>query len=164
LAPPPRSHPPPLYYLPAILTPAQEEFIKQRKAEVSPAISWESLPSTITICDQVQEAVDKEWSAFCTERTVGIEEITQLRQRVLEAEERKKAERAAEADAEAETAALPAADAAIETRDPEHDVEMHIEPEDASREDKDGNGDAADHNRKDEPAPMQADDDDAVEY
>ena len=31
---PPRSHPPPLYYLPAILTPAQEAFIKRRKEEV----------------------------------------------------------------------------------------------------------------------------------
>lgn len=30
----PRTHPPPLYYLPAILTPAQEVFLTQRKAEV----------------------------------------------------------------------------------------------------------------------------------
>jgi len=29
-----RSHPPPLYYLPAILTPSQEAFIAKRKAEV----------------------------------------------------------------------------------------------------------------------------------
>lgn len=34
---PPRSHPPPLYYLPAILTPAQEAFIKRRKEEVRPS-------------------------------------------------------------------------------------------------------------------------------
>ena len=38
LAGPPRSHPPPLYYLPAILTPAQEAFIKRRKEEVRPSI------------------------------------------------------------------------------------------------------------------------------
>jgi hypothetical protein len=31
----PRSHPPPLYYLPAILTATQESFITRRKAEVS---------------------------------------------------------------------------------------------------------------------------------
>ena len=35
LAPIPRSHPPPLCYLPAILMPAQEAFINRRKAEVS---------------------------------------------------------------------------------------------------------------------------------
>jgi len=29
-----RSHPPPLYYLPAVLTPSQEAFIAKRKAEV----------------------------------------------------------------------------------------------------------------------------------
>lgn len=32
---PPRTHPPPLYYLPAILTPAQEAFIARRKSQVS---------------------------------------------------------------------------------------------------------------------------------
>lgn len=37
LAPVPRSHPPPLYYLPAVLTPAQEAFLAQRKAEVCPS-------------------------------------------------------------------------------------------------------------------------------
>lgn len=34
LAPPPRSHPPPLFYLPVILTPSQEAFLQRRKAEV----------------------------------------------------------------------------------------------------------------------------------
>jgi hypothetical protein len=34
LAPPPRSHPPPLYYLPVILTPSQEAFLKKRKEAV----------------------------------------------------------------------------------------------------------------------------------
>lgn len=34
LAAPPRTHPPPLCYLPAILTPAQSAFIEKRKAEV----------------------------------------------------------------------------------------------------------------------------------
>ena len=47
LAPIPRSHPPPLCYLPAILTPAQETFISRRKAEVciivkciNPYVRW----------------------------------------------------------------------------------------------------------------------------
>jgi len=34
LAPPPRSRAAPLYYLPAILTPAQEAFLTKRKEEV----------------------------------------------------------------------------------------------------------------------------------
>ena len=40
LAPIPRSHPPPLCYLPVILTPAQEAFISRRKSEV---LLWNSL-------------------------------------------------------------------------------------------------------------------------
>lgn len=41
LAPVPRSHPPPLYYLPAILTSDQEAFLTRRKAEVRPH-TWHS--------------------------------------------------------------------------------------------------------------------------
>jgi hypothetical protein len=51
----------------------------------------------------------------------------------------------------------------LEIRETEPDVEMQVEPE-SGREAKDGSGDAADQDRKDEPAPIQADDDDAVEY
>lgn len=43
LAPVPRSHPPPLCYLPVILTPAQEAFISRRKAEVSVIVKFISL-------------------------------------------------------------------------------------------------------------------------
>jgi hypothetical protein len=39
LASPPRSHPPPLYYLPAKLTPAQEAFLAKRKQEVQNFLS-----------------------------------------------------------------------------------------------------------------------------
>lgn len=42
---------------------------------------------------QVKEAAEKEWEEFHKERTHGIEEITRLRQRVAEEEERKKGER-----------------------------------------------------------------------
>lgn len=77
LAPPPRTHPPPVYYLPAILLPSQEAFLKRRKVEV-------------------KEAAEKEWAAFHEERKAGIEEITQLRQRVVLEESRKKTEREVE--------------------------------------------------------------------
>jgi len=71
-----RSHPPPLYYLPAVLTPSQEAFIAKRKAEAA-------------------ETTDKEWSAFLGERDTTINEIRELRQRVSEEETRKHAEREA---------------------------------------------------------------------
>jgi len=71
LTPPSRSHPPPLYYLPAVLTPAQEAFLNKRKAVV-------------------KEATEKEWSSFVEERKQGIEEIETLRKRVAEAEAEKK--------------------------------------------------------------------------
>ncbi|KAK7691520.1 hypothetical protein QCA50_004919 [Cerrena zonata] len=68
----PKSHPPPLYYLPAILTPAQEAFLKRRKA-------------------QVEEAAEKEWTDFKQERQTGVDELTTLRQRVAEEDGRQKA-------------------------------------------------------------------------
>ncbi|PSS05534.1 hypothetical protein PHLCEN_2v3736 [Hermanssonia centrifuga] len=83
LAPVPRAHPPPLYYLPAILTPAQEAFLKRRKAEVT-------------------EAAEKEWETFRAERTTSVEDISGLRQRVAEEEERKKSERSEVNGGEAE--------------------------------------------------------------
>lgn len=60
---PPRSHPPPLYYLPSILTPEQEAFIARRKA-------------------QVKEAAENEWESFKNDRSAGVEEIMNLRQKV----------------------------------------------------------------------------------
>ncbi|KAI9063961.1 hypothetical protein FKP32DRAFT_1591996 [Trametes sanguinea] len=86
LAPPPRTRPPPIYYLPAKLLPSQEAFLRRRKAEV-------------------QEAAEKEWEAFKAERTAGIEEINKLRQRVADEENRQKSER----PAGVESASQPAA-------------------------------------------------------
>ncbi|KAL1727907.1 hypothetical protein EV714DRAFT_253312 [Schizophyllum commune] len=75
----PRQHPPPLYYLPAILLPSQKAFLEKRKKEVT-------------------EAAEKEWEAFAAERAAGITEIDQLRQKVAqESEELKKAEAALKA-------------------------------------------------------------------
>jgi hypothetical protein len=142
----PRTHPPPLYFLPAILTPAQEAFLARRKAEVI-------------------EAVEKEWEAFREERTTGIEEIHQLRLRVSEEEARKKSERsikdAEEQDREMVTEDAPdstdaPAEPAVGEAPPSREVEMEVEEApvvEESREEK-----------KDDVTPMQADDDDAVEY
>jgi len=98
----PRSHPPPLYYLPAILTATQESFITRRKAEVS-------------------DAAEKEWELFREERSNGIAEIDQLRQRVAEEEARKKAERALDKD-EMDTDTAPAPGIAIDNKTTDDNV------------------------------------------
>ncbi|TCD63866.1 hypothetical protein EIP91_004880 [Steccherinum ochraceum] len=67
----PKSHPPPLYYLPAILTPDQEAFLEKRKSEVA-------------------EAAEAEWSTFHAERATGVAEILKLRERVAEEEAKKR--------------------------------------------------------------------------
>ncbi|KAI0060564.1 hypothetical protein BV25DRAFT_1839604 [Artomyces pyxidatus] len=137
LSTPARAHPPPLYYLPALLLPSQEAFIARRKTEV-------------------KEAVEKEWALFREERAAGIEEITVLRQRVAEEEERKRAERAAAAAKDAP----PAGDA------PERESEPPPPPPPAAEMEVDAPPAPVQEEvrAKDEPAPMQADDDDAVEY
>ncbi|TFY71240.1 hypothetical protein EVG20_g1765 [Dentipellis fragilis] len=154
----PRSHPPPLYYLPAKLTPAQEAFITKRKSEV-------------------KQAAEAEWDGFLAERTAGVEEIRTFRQRVAEEDARKKAEREANKpqdqpmDAEptrseppqpeappAEPAAPsqpePTRDAAMEEVDqaPVPDVpSAHNVPKDEPK----GVAKSAEPERKDEPAPRQ---------
>ncbi|KAI6043521.1 hypothetical protein EDC04DRAFT_2652084 [Pisolithus marmoratus] len=146
LAPLPRSHPPPLYYRPAILTPSQEAFLTKRQAEVA-------------------EAAEKEWLSFREERTAGIEEIMRLRHNVAEEEARQKKERDAnkeetlkeEGDVgqvkETEEQQVKEPESAMEV-DEERRSEWAARKEDVGRE----------SDRKDEPAPMQADDEDAVEY
>ncbi|KAL6304958.1 hypothetical protein BKA93DRAFT_731935 [Sparassis latifolia] len=179
LAPMPRTHPPPLYYLPAILTPAQETFIQRRQAEV-------------------KEATEKEWVAFREERTAGVEEITQLRQRVAEEDARKKLERGVEPEAGERPGAPTAAadkDAVMATEDstggdvssstanrpetqdaprPEREAGMEVDKDEAvpataapsavetAKEVVQVQVQQQEH--KEEPAPMHADDDDAVEY
>ncbi|KAF9234823.1 hypothetical protein BU15DRAFT_52111 [Melanogaster broomeanus] len=146
LAPPTRSHPPPLYYLPAILTPAQEAFLARRKAEVT-------------------EAGEKEWLAFREERTAGIEEIKQLRQHVAEEDARRKKEREETAKSEGEDKEMvEETQESKPERAPQPDAEMEVDdgskPEPVSETHKD----SAEPERKDESAAMQADDEDAVEY
>ncbi|KAF6746763.1 hypothetical protein DFP72DRAFT_922191 [Ephemerocybe angulata] len=159
LAPIARTHPPPLYYLPAVLTTAQEEFLKRRKAEVS-------------------EAAEKEWEQFKEEREAGIAEISQLRQKVADEEARQKREREAKATSmdtdephhdSGETAKDTGATAATEPpssapkiqgeKDADH--EMDVDDGSPPKPPVPAGGESE---RKEEPVPMQADDDDAVEY
>ncbi|KAG6852914.1 hypothetical protein C0991_008173 [Blastosporella zonata] len=145
---PPRSHPPPLYYLPAILLPSQEAFIARRKAEVA-------------------EAAEKEWQLFREERETGVSEINELRQRVADEDARKKTEKVADnatddnMDTDSAPARVPSIDAppavseetpAESAMDVDKGADDQTEPLQVSEE------------KKEEPAPLQADDDDAVEY
>ncbi|KAF8181837.1 hypothetical protein BJ912DRAFT_1023531 [Pholiota molesta] len=146
LAPVPRSHPPPLYYLPAILTLDQEAFLNRRKAEVA-------------------EAAEKEWELFREERTVVIEEITTLRQRVADEDARRKlamdAERdVMETDGQDRAPSPSRGNGNGESKDAEMDVD---EAAPAKDEQPKAPGDA-EPPKKDEPAEIPADDDDAVEY
>ncbi|KAJ2918322.1 hypothetical protein MD484_g2092, partial [Candolleomyces efflorescens] len=136
LAPVPRSHPPPLYYLPAVLTPAQEAFMARRKAEVA-------------------EAVKGEWDAFKQEREAGISEINGLRQKVADEEARQKADRdAMDTDAPAPDASTKGTGSSDKAQDAAMDVD------DGAR----ASSTRPESEKKDEPAPMQADDEEAVEY
>ncbi|GJJ08420.1 hypothetical protein Clacol_002636 [Clathrus columnatus] len=69
LALPPRTHPPPLYYLPAVLLPSQAKLQEKRVAET-------------------KEAIEKEWASWETQRKQGYEEINKLRARAEEEEKR----------------------------------------------------------------------------
>ncbi|KAF8623389.1 hypothetical protein AX17_007427 [Amanita inopinata Kibby_2008] len=156
LVSPPRTHPPPLYYLPVILTPEQEAFITRRKAEV-------------------QEAAEKEWHQFREERTTGITEINAFRQRVADEEARRKVERDAEKD-EMETDNPSASTGPVNEENKDKTDAAHTEstaPTSAAAMDVDsGSGfgvqredsKETEQEKKEEPAPMQPDDEDAVEY
>ncbi|KAL4068752.1 hypothetical protein V8B97DRAFT_810152 [Scleroderma yunnanense] len=144
LAPPPRSHPPPLYYRPILLTPAQEAFLSKRKAEVS-------------------EATEKEWLAFREERTAGIDDIKQLRQRVAEEETRQRKEREINKEDTTKEEGV-ADDKEMEEEIKEPDSAMEVDEEPRSAEPEIRKEDSRESDRKDDPAPMQADDEDAVEY
>jgi hypothetical protein len=145
---PPRTHPPPLYYLPALLTSAQETFLSRRKPQVS-------------------ESAAKEWLAFREERTVGIEEINELRKRVAKEEEQSKTERRTVKESEPDQEMI-ADDTAERTEnqnhDSSHDVEMDVDSGAMVSETKEESREVAEPDRRDEPVPIQADDDDAVEY
>ncbi|KAH9915505.1 uncharacterized protein B0H18DRAFT_885896 [Fomitopsis serialis] len=144
LAAPLRSHPPPLYYLPAILTPAQEAFLKRRKEEVA-------------------AAADVEWTAFVDERTAGVSEITRLRERVGEEDTRTKGPKTTQEDesqsesknASAGGTAAPAQNGANPPKEAADDAKMEVDDEAAKKSEQ-----------KERPvvAAPPVDEDDAVEY
>ncbi|KZT65423.1 hypothetical protein DAEQUDRAFT_768889 [Daedalea quercina L-15889] len=151
-----RSHPPPLYYLPAILTPAQEAFLKRRKEEV-------------------KAAAEAEWSAFVAERSGGVSDISRLRKRVAEEEPRPKSSKAEEdidiADAAAASSspekqpgremdvskATPPQNGASPSKEVAEETRMEVDDE-VTKENERKEKPAAPH------APPPADEDDAVEY
>jgi hypothetical protein len=116
---------------------------------------------------QVKDAAEKEWDAFKIERTLGVEEINQLRQRVAEEQERKKAERLSRNEPESEDKEMvPQIDEAAPIK-PKDDVEMDVDDTTAETKPKEDivtKEVPAEPEVKEEPAAMQADDDDAVEY
>nr|GAT46751.1 predicted protein [Mycena chlorophos] len=97
LAAVPRGHPPPLYYLPAVLTPAQESYISRRKV-------------------QVLEAVNDEYTTFLGERSAGIIEVAELRKAAAEEDTRKREAGGAMED-KPETPSRPAGDVDMEVDD-----------------------------------------------
>ncbi|KAI9465213.1 hypothetical protein BJY52DRAFT_1388339 [Lactarius psammicola] len=149
---PTRSHPPPLYYLPVVLTPSQEVFIAKRKVEAG-------------------ETAKKEWSTFLSERDVAINEIKELRQRVVEEEARKQAEReAARADESTKPDPTPTSEHPGSPKAEPSPSEAKMDLDDTPAEERQGSVTKQDSSRsdeserKDDPTTMQADDDDAVEY
>ncbi|KAI0692153.1 hypothetical protein BC835DRAFT_1358299 [Cytidiella melzeri] len=158
LAQPPRSHPPPLYYLPAILTPAQEAFLTRQKAEV-------------------KEAAEKEWESFRAERTAGVEEITRLRQRVAEEESLKKSgqqrsgeseEQDVQMDEDSKDAPNANGEASPKKEEKEEKIKLETTQENGAQMDVDDEGGPPILKEEDKkPAltsPTMADEDDAVEY
>ncbi|KZT03998.1 uncharacterized protein LAESUDRAFT_744447 [Laetiporus sulphureus 93-53] len=167
LAGPPRTHPPPLYYLPAVLLPSQEAFLKKRKEEAN-------------------IATEAEWASFASERTAGIAEITRLRQRVAEEEARSRAAaKPQDEDIEVTDATASAPEQNSEKVKEDKEVAIPEEKQNGTTKEKDEEGkmDVDDGGGQQAPpeegkreqeakakeegagqAQMQADDEDAVEY
>lgn len=127
------------------------------------------------LAPQVKDAADKEWEAFKTERTAGVEEIAHLRERVAEEAERKKVERRGasteedvhmgDEDAPKETSSSPTANGEKAIDAP---PKMEVDEELPSNEkDEVKKEPAASSSVPDVPVVSQeggADEDDAVEY
>ncbi|KAG1788377.1 uncharacterized protein HD556DRAFT_1404236 [Suillus plorans] len=147
LALPTRSHPPPLFYLPAILTAAQEAFLEKRKFKV-------------------KEAAESEWSTFRGERTAGIDEIKELRLRVADEDARKKKEKKDEIEADEKNQINK--DEEMTSEEPktsESKTEERDSKTEAKSEERESKTEEmeVDVGTKEESG-MRADDEDAVEY
>ncbi|KAF7309706.1 Pinin-SDK-memA domain-containing protein [Mycena indigotica] len=122
----PRGHPPPLYYLPAVLTPAQESYISRRKA-------------------QILEAVDNEYTAFLGERTTGIAEILELRKAVADEEARKREAKSVDGvnQESANSKSLPQAEMEVDDHDSATLGSKDAEEETEKKEELPADGDDA---------------------
>jgi len=120
---------------------------------------------------QAAEIVEREWGSFLGERDVAINEIRELRQRVVEEEARKHAEREAvktEDDArpdpvhnnEQTGSSIPEPSPS----EPRMDVDESPTEEGPGLTSKQDSSKPDEPERKDDTAVMQADDEDAVEY
>ncbi|KAL5512523.1 hypothetical protein ACEPAG_3176 [Sanghuangporus baumii] len=141
---PPRSHPPPLYYLPTILTPEQEAFLSKRK-------------------ELAKEAAEKEWEQFKLDRTAGIEEITTIRRKVATVQSTESRSENGDENADHAGSPAPTADRGEAKKEAEMDVDDGAK-ENGSRDsrseaDKEREGEKKNQNRT-----QQVDEDDAVEY
>lgn len=112
---------------------------------------------------KVKEAAESEWDTFKTERSAGLEEILQFRQRAAEEEARKRTEREAAKAADAET--KPPVEPEPVTEKNVKDEDMGVAEEKPKVEDTgmDIDDDARKEDVKTE-AIVRADDDEAVEY
>lgn len=118
------------------------------------------------------ETAEKEWSAFIGERDTAINEIRDLRRRVVEEEARKQVEREA-AKTEDDTGLDPVRDTPktgdsipeLSPSEPRMDVDETATDEGQGPASKQEGPKSADEpERKDDSAAIPADDEDAVEY
>ncbi len=121
------------------------------------------------------EAAEKEWETFRAERTTSVEDISRLRQRVAEEEERKKSERSEVNGGEAEQDVKMGDEDAKESngtsaakKNEEPLGQMEVDDESRIPPSKDGKKEPVRSSTDATPAGMTqtegADEDDAVEY
>jgi len=139
---PSRTHPLPLLYLPAKLTPEQDAFLSKRKA-------------------LVKDLAEKEWESFKEERTAGIDEIASLRRKVAEEDERKKSDKERQ---NAEQDKENGSNGKVEghSQQPESDTRDVSSTRDVDMDDGTPKPEAGPESDKKDVRPE--DDDDAVEY
>jgi hypothetical protein len=115
---------------------------------------------------QVKEAAESEWSTFREERTAGIDEIKQFRQRVAEEDARRKKEKKEEVET----------DEKVQVNKDEEMTSEESKPSDSKAEERDSTAEEKTEERESkaedmevdagakEELVMRADDEDAVEY
>ena len=122
--------------------------------------------SVLILVVQVKEAAESEWSTFRGERTAGIDEIRQLRQRVAEEDARRKMEKKEETDADEKSQVNKDEDMTSEESKPsDSKAEEHDSKTEEKTEERESKAEEmeVDVGAKEESG-MRADDEDAVEY